>query len=117
MDQDENGAIIMLRHYKIEYQSSSHTKLPFVHLTKIGPAMDMKLGRYERGNDEIIKKSIVRVKGHKPRDWEISGHSLRIGAAQDLLIQGHETIAIMRAGGWGLGDDKCCKWIFAICRA
>lgn len=54
----------------------------------------------DRSVNEIIKKSIVRVKGHKPRDWEISGHSLRIGAAQDLLIQGHETIAIMRAGGW-----------------
>lgn len=29
-----------------------------------------------------------------------SGHSLRVGAAQDLLCQGHDTVAIMRAGGW-----------------
>jgi integrase/recombinase XerD len=29
-----------------------------------------------------------------------SGHSLRVGAAQDLLISGHDAIAIMRAGGW-----------------
>ena len=29
-----------------------------------------------------------------------SGHSLRVGAAQDLLCAGHDTAAIMRAGGW-----------------
>jgi integrase/recombinase XerD len=29
-----------------------------------------------------------------------SGHSLRVGAAQDLLTHGHDAIAIMRAGGW-----------------
>lgn len=29
-----------------------------------------------------------------------SGHSLRVGAAQDLLTYGHDAIAIMRAGGW-----------------
>ena len=30
----------------------------------------------------------------------LSGHSLRVGAAQDLLTMGHDTSAIMRAGGW-----------------
>ncbi len=29
-----------------------------------------------------------------------SGHSLRVGAAQDLLCAGYGTAAIMRAGGW-----------------
>jgi integrase/recombinase XerD len=29
-----------------------------------------------------------------------SGHSLRVGAAQDLLTHGHDAIASMRAGGW-----------------
>ena len=29
-----------------------------------------------------------------------SGHSLRVGAAQDLLVSGYDAIAIMRAGGW-----------------
>lgn len=29
-----------------------------------------------------------------------SGHSMRVGAAQDLLTAGHDTAAIMRAGGW-----------------
>ena len=30
----------------------------------------------------------------------ILGHSLRVGAAQDLLIKGYDLAAIMRAGGW-----------------
>jgi len=29
-----------------------------------------------------------------------SGHSMRVGAAQDLLSAGNNTAAIMRAGGW-----------------
>jgi hypothetical protein len=28
------------------------------------------------------------------------GHSLRVGAAQDLLRKGHDTATIIRAGGW-----------------
>lgn len=31
---------------------------------------------------------------------QYSSHSLRIGAAQNLLIKGHDTLAIMKAGGW-----------------
>ena len=31
---------------------------------------------------------------------EFSGHSMRVGAAQDLLKMGYDTAAIMRAGGW-----------------
>jgi integrase/recombinase XerD len=31
---------------------------------------------------------------------EFSGHSLRVGAAQELLQKGFDTAAIMRAGGW-----------------
>ena len=29
-----------------------------------------------------------------------SGHSMRVGAAQDLLKRGIDTAGIMRAGGW-----------------
>ena len=36
----------------------------------------------------------------RPSDLEVSGHSLRVGAAQDLLIRGYDLAAIMRAGGW-----------------
>ena len=55
----------------------------------------------DRNVNEIIKKSVVKVKRcERPSDLEVSGHSLRVGAAQDLLITGYDLAAIMRAGGW-----------------
>ena len=55
----------------------------------------------DRNVNEIIKKSVVKVKRcDRPSDLEVSGHSLRVGAAQDLLIKGYDLAAIMRAGGW-----------------
>ena len=30
----------------------------------------------------------------------LSGHSMRIGAAQDMLLAGFDQLAIMQAGGW-----------------
>lgn len=60
--------------------------------------LDQPIG--DRRANQIIKLAVCRVRGHRPRDGEISGHSLRVGAAQDLLIKGFDTAAIMRAGGW-----------------
>ena len=55
----------------------------------------------DRNVNDIIKRSIVKVKRcERPSDLEVSGHSLRVGAAQDLLIKGYDLAAIMRAGGW-----------------
>ena len=55
----------------------------------------------DRQINEIIKRSILKVKRcERPSDLEVSGHSLRVGAAQDLLIKGFDLAAIMRAGGW-----------------
>ena len=55
----------------------------------------------DRNVNDIIKRSILKVKRcERPSDLEVSGHSLREGAAQDLLIKGYDLAAIMRAGGW-----------------
>ena len=55
----------------------------------------------DRNVNDIIKRSIVKVKRcERPNNLEVSGHSLRVGAAQDLLIKGYDLAAIMRAGGW-----------------
>ena len=55
----------------------------------------------DRNVNEIIKKSVVKVKHcERPSDLQVSGHSLLVGAAQDLLIKGYDLAAIMRAGGW-----------------
>lgn len=49
---------------------------------------------------DIIKQS-ARAAGLDPSiAAAFSGHSMRVGAAQDLLTAGHSTGAIMRAGGW-----------------
>ncbi len=49
---------------------------------------------------QIIKEAVAAA-GLAPEEIAgFSGHSLRVGAAQDLLRAGHDTAAIMRAGGW-----------------
>ena len=48
-----------------------------------------------------LVKSSARAAGLEAEEIEaFSGHSMRVGAAQDLLCAGHDTAAIMRAGGW-----------------
>jgi site-specific recombinase XerD len=48
----------------------------------------------------LVKDAAKRV-GLDPEDIDaFSGHSMRVGAAQDLLKRGFDTAAIMRAGGW-----------------
>ena len=50
-------------------------------------------------------KKIIRVTNEKleleyDSTGRFSGHSMRVGAAQDLLARGFDIAAIMRAGGW-----------------
>ena len=55
----------------------------------------------DRNVNDIIKRSVVKVKRcERPSDLEVSGHSLRVGAAQDLLNKGYDLASNMRAGGW-----------------
>ncbi len=50
---------------------------------------------------KLIIKEAVSAAGVPPDEVAaFSGHSLRVGAAQDLLCDGFDTAAIMRAGGW-----------------
>ncbi|WP_374612138.1 tyrosine-type recombinase/integrase [Sphingorhabdus sp.] len=50
---------------------------------------------------KLIIKNAARVCGLERIEADaFSAHSLRVGAAQDLLRNGHDTAAIMRAGGW-----------------
>ena len=55
----------------------------------------------DRNVNDIIKRGVIKVRRcERPSDQDVSGHSLRVGAAQDLLIKGYDLAAIMRAGGW-----------------
>lgn len=48
-----------------------------------------------------LLKSIARRAGVDPENvMTISGHSLRVGAAQTLLGDGHDLLRLMKAGGW-----------------
>lgn len=50
---------------------------------------------------KLLIKEAVAAAGLPPQDVEaFSSHSLRVGAAQDLLCAGFDMAAIMRAGGW-----------------
>ena len=48
----------------------------------------------------VIKEAAQRCDLHPEQVASFSGHSMRVGAAQDLLKRGFDTAAIMRAGGW-----------------
>ncbi len=48
----------------------------------------------------IIKTAASRAGYDASVVGAFSGHSMRVGAAQDLLCAGYDTVAIMRAGGW-----------------
>ena len=48
----------------------------------------------------IIKEAAAAAGLSDEHVAAFSGHSLRVGAAQDLLCAGFDTAAIMRAGGW-----------------
>ncbi|MEL7030764.1 MAG: tyrosine-type recombinase/integrase [Pseudomonadota bacterium] len=47
-----------------------------------------------------IVKSAARRAGLTEEAMRLSGHSMRVGAAQDLMRMGYNTIEIMTAGGW-----------------
>jgi integrase len=48
-----------------------------------------------------ILKRLAQKAGLPEEDTcQISGHSMRIGAAQDLMTDGRDILTIMRAGGW-----------------
>lgn len=50
---------------------------------------------------KIIIKSAAKRAGFDASDIAaFSGHSMRVGAAQDLLKSGFDTAAMMLAGGW-----------------
>jgi hypothetical protein len=48
----------------------------------------------------LIKRATVRAGLDASIAMELSGHSMRIGAAQDMMVAGFDALAIMQAGGW-----------------
>jgi integrase len=48
----------------------------------------------------LIKRATARAGLDASIAKELSGHSMRIGAAQDMMVAGFDALAIMQAGGW-----------------
>lgn len=47
-----------------------------------------------------VKQAMIELGKSNDEARRFSGHSMRVGAAQDLLKRGQDTAGIMRAGGW-----------------
>lgn len=78
------------------------------------------LNRYSSGTTVTLIKSAAKNAGLDSDELkDFSGHSMGVGAAQDLLGAGHNTAAIMRAGGWKpinvptryLESAECNVWL------
>jgi site-specific recombinase XerD len=48
----------------------------------------------------LVKRAAAHANPDRSKAKGISGHSMRVGAAQDMMIAGLDHIAIMQAGGW-----------------
>ena len=65
-----------------------------LHTAKVGS------GHLETSSIRRLIKSAARRVGLNKAAADLSGHSMRVGGAQDLMTAGHDTLAIMTAGGW-----------------
>lgn len=65
-----------------------------LHLRRLGegPLSNSSIRR-------IVKRAAMRA-GLSSEAIRLSGHSMRVGGAQDMLVAGFDTLAIMQAGGW-----------------
>jgi integrase/recombinase XerD len=48
----------------------------------------------------VLKKLWKQAELQPAGSSKVSGHSLRVGAAQQLLLNGRRILQVMRAGGW-----------------
>lgn len=65
------------------------------------------------GVRDIIKARDTRSDADKAEDGELTGHSLRVGAAQDLAAMGRDIALIQQAGGWKT-PKEAAKYISGI---
>jgi len=56
--------------------------------------------RHRLVDGRIVKRATKRAGLDSTVIAKLSDHSMRIGAAQDMLVAGFDALAIMQAGGW-----------------
>lgn len=57
-------------------------------------------GSLETSSIRRIVKVAAKRAGLADAATDLSGHSMRVGGAQDLMMSSHDTLMIMTAGGW-----------------
>ena len=84
-----------LRRWIDASQLSSGPLFRALHLDRVseGPLCTSSIRR-------IVKRALRQAGYSCAEIGEISGHSMRIGAAQDMMVAGFDALAIMQAGGW-----------------
>jgi len=114
---DDGSATVLIRKSKTDQTGGGQVKYlapsSIEHLKKWLSYASITCGSVFRGIDrwgntsdkslstEGLVRSFRRVADHTGLDIsEISGHSTRVGACQDLVSAGIEMSAIMQAGGW-----------------
>jgi integrase len=85
----------LLRGWLEEADLTSGTLFRSLHMHRIadGPLATSSIRR-------LIKRATLRVGLNPSLSADLSGHSMRIGAAQDMMVAGFDALAIMQAGGW-----------------
>jgi integrase/recombinase XerD len=85
----------LIRRWIVKAELKSGPLFRSLHLHRIadGPLCTSSIRR-------LIKRATERAGFDPDLISALSGHSMRIGAAQDMLVAGFDALAIMQAGGW-----------------
>jgi integrase/recombinase XerD len=97
------GRISYLRSKTREYlqdwiESSGIKEGPLFRAVKHGKIHSTSLHPYSV--NRIIKKAALTTGLSEQEIQKLSGHSMRVGAAQDMMVAGLDILPIMAAGGW-----------------
>ena len=86
------------KHLQDWIKDSSITEGPLFRAIKHGKIHSKSLHPYSV--NRIIKKAALAAGLSKIEIQKLSGHSMRVGAAQDMMAAGLDILPIMAAGGW-----------------
>lgn len=87
----------------------NHAKLQYGYLFRgINNAIDITYELKSSQINRIYKRLVRDAKLPKEVIDPISGHSMRVGAAQDLLKSGASMPMIMNRGRWSKTDTEMC---------
>jgi len=66
-DADPGEELVLLRVYRVSMNSRVDSRVPAVHLTEMGPRLDMRLGRTKAAHPDLMKEALRKVRDLEPR--------------------------------------------------